>query len=128
MPVLRVNHMKRIRGRAPVAQDRRQRARLQIRLCRILKGLNDPQPRRGSRQMGITFIDAEIVRNVDFQRLAVLPEAKRKRPSGDGREIANQLVAVAQLLRIGRDAVIFQVTRRRAGDHFGVTEMTGDEG
>jgi hypothetical protein len=108
MSVLRVNHMKRIRGRTPVAQNRRQRPRMQIRLCRILKRLNDPQPRRGSRQMGITFIDAEIVRNVDFQRLAVQPEAKRKRPSGDGREIANQLVAVAQLLRIGRDAVIFR--------------------
>ena len=78
--------------------------------------------------MGITFIDAEIVRNVDFQRLAVQPEAKRKCPPGDGRKVADQLMPVAQLLRIGRDAVIFQVTRRRAGDHLGVTEMTGDEG
>ena len=116
MPVLGVNHMKRIGRRAPVAQDCRQCSRLQIVVCRILKSLNNPKSRRGSREMGIAFIDAEIVWNADFQRLAILSEAKRKGPPGDRREIAYQFVAVAQLLRIGRDAMILQITRRRAGN------------
>lgn len=127
MPVLGVNHMKRIGSRAPVAQDCRQCSRLQIVLCRILKSLNNPKSHRGSSEMGIAFIDAEIVWNADFQRLAILSEAKRKGPPGDRREIAYQFVAVAQLLRIGRDAMILQITRRRAGNHFSIAEMSGNK-
>lgn len=91
------------------------------------KSLNNPKSRRGSREMGIAFIDAEIVWNADFQRLAILSEAKRKGPPGDRREIAYQFVAVAQLLRIGRDAMILQITRRRAGNHFSIAEMSGNK-
>ena len=78
--------------------------------------------------MGITFIYAEIMGDIDFHRLAMPPEAKGKRPPGDGREVANELVAVAQLLWIGWNAMVFQVARRRAGHHFGVTNMASDKG
>ena len=68
-----------------------------------------------------------MVRNADLQRFTPIEEPKRECASGNGGKVANQLMAVAQLLRIGRDAVSLKIARRRAGYHPGVTDMPGDK-
>jgi hypothetical protein len=83
MSVLRVNHMKRIGGRAPVAWRIAASEPPANAFCRILKRLNDPQSGDGAARWALLSFTPEIVGDM-ISSASPFAESETETAAGDG--------------------------------------------
>ncbi|MNY26586.1 hypothetical protein D3C86_1604430 [compost metagenome] len=76
VPVLRINDMKRVARGPPCLQDLNQRTVFQRLFRRIAKGLNNPHPGHGRRQMRIAFVHPDMMLHFQFPHFTLNDKAK----------------------------------------------------
>ncbi len=116
MAILRIDNVKRIGRRPPFSEYFHQCPGGQRFFERVGERLHDPQPGFHGGNMRIALIDAEMMFRFYLYFVAVVFKAEWERSSAGGRQIADKAVPIPEFIRVGRDAVAFQVAGRGAGN------------